>query len=183
MTQPRWRHLYIAGFMGTGKTTVGQTVANRRGRQFWDLDRQIVELVGCDIPAFFQSQGESVFRAHESKALRLLAAAPPAVIALGGGTPTVAANVNVVKQTGLTVLLTADTKTIWNRIRAMTDRPLLLDGTKPISDYDQFARHAESILLSRDCAYRAIADYTVDTSDQPVDAVATRIIQWIESLA
>src|SRR5512140_3179658 len=80
--------LFLTGFMGTGKTSVGAELARRRGCAFFDLDAVIVERAGQSVAQIFESSGESGFRQLEAAALAdLLGRAPQAaIIALGGGT-------------------------------------------------------------------------------------------------
>ena len=80
------RHLALTGFMGAGKSTMGAQVARRLGRRFVDLDREIEARAGITIDELFARDGEAAFRVlEESVAASVLAAAEPAVIALGGG--------------------------------------------------------------------------------------------------
>ena len=87
------RHVALVGFMGAGKTTFGRDAAGRLGRAFLDLDRAIEERAGKPIPELFAERGEAEFRRLEEHAARVALAAPePAVISLGGGAVTSAAD-------------------------------------------------------------------------------------------
>lgn len=78
--------LWLWGFMGAGKSTVGRAVAEARGLPFVDVDASIEEEAGCTIPQLFAAEGEAAFRARERRALeRLLVQPSPRVVALGGG--------------------------------------------------------------------------------------------------
>lgn len=80
-------HLVLAGFMGTGKSTIGAALARRLGRQFVDLDQLIEEREGLSVEAIFAQGGEDAFRAAEGRALEAaLSLQEPVVLALGGGT-------------------------------------------------------------------------------------------------
>ncbi len=83
------RAVFLLGFMGAGKTSVGRALARRLGWRFVDLDQQIEMRAGQTIAEVFAGSGESAFRAMETEALRELLAelehASPAVVALGGG--------------------------------------------------------------------------------------------------
>ena len=80
-------HVYLTGFMGVGKTTVGEILARRLERPFVDLDRLIEGTQGLPISEIFRSEGEVGFRALETEALQGLNSAP-AVVSLGGGVQT-----------------------------------------------------------------------------------------------
>ncbi|HWO58251.1 MAG TPA: shikimate kinase [bacterium] len=174
------RHIYLAGFMGTGKTAVGERLAARLGWHFIDLDAMIVALRHRGIPEIFRSEGESGFRHLESRALRLAAVSPHTVIALGGGTPLRPANVNVVRATGRCWLLTAEPGAIWDRVRhTLAERPLLADVTTLSGDDAARRRRFEEViaplLAERRAAYERIADFTIDTTRLSVDEVVSRI--------
>jgi shikimate kinase len=77
--------LFLVGFMGSGKTTVGRLLAERLGWSFVDLDERIVEAEGRSIPEIFTDGGEAAFRAAEERALRAVAGSADAVVATGGG--------------------------------------------------------------------------------------------------
>jgi shikimate kinase len=182
------RHLFLAGFMGTGKSAVGRALAGQLGRPFVDLDAMVESLHSRSIVAIFRGEGEAAFRLHEAKALRLVLGSPPSVIALGGGAPTVPAIANMVRQTGHTVLLTAVWEVIWRRVHDdCASRPLLapvldaLCGDASLDDACQLARfigYVDPILKSRKAAYERIADLTINTSELTVTQVVDRIVPW-----
>ena len=88
--------MFLTGFMGAGKSSVGRTLAHQLRWRFIDLDQRIESMEGTSIARIFQQRGEGGFRKLESAALRSLLAelkpSRPAVVALGGGTLTVAGN-------------------------------------------------------------------------------------------
>jgi shikimate kinase/3-dehydroquinate synthase len=121
------RHLALVGFMGAGKTTVGEEVARRLGRPFRDLDHEIAAAAGRSVAEIFAEDGEPAFRRLEAERLeRLLALAEPQVIALGGGAVTVPAVREALRRRALTVLLEVDVETAWARARG-SGRPLAVD--------------------------------------------------------
>ena len=79
--------IVLAGFMGSGKTTVGRLLADRLGWKFADLDDEVASREGLTVPAIFRERGEAAFRAAEVSALRGLLQANELVISLGGGAP------------------------------------------------------------------------------------------------
>jgi len=85
------RAVFLLGFMGAGKTSVGQALARRLGWGFVDLDQQIERRAGRTIAEIFAGSGEDAFRRIETAVLRELLAklghGSPLVVALGGGTP------------------------------------------------------------------------------------------------
>jgi len=173
------RHLYLAGSMGTGKTATGFQVAAALRWPFYDLDTVVQQIAGRRIPDIFAIDGEAAFRQHECRALRSIVGASSSVIALGGGAPATAAIRALVRESGRTVLLTADLQAMWSRLEGDDSRPLLEgdDGNRPASLAELTAR-VKPILMAREDAYRAIADWTLDTSElTPVEA-GRRTVEW-----
>ncbi|GAB4313899.1 MAG: hypothetical protein Kow0074_00620 [Candidatus Zixiibacteriota bacterium] len=172
------RHLYLAGFMGTGKSAIGEVLALMLDRPFYDLDTIVEEMTGRSIPVIFASEGEAEFRKYEARALRSIVSGSPSVIALGGGAPTVSSIARLVQYTGHTVWLTADWPTVWERVKGNDSRPLLANvlGRKLSDDgdektYERFVERAKAILSERDIAYETVADWTLSTTGiTPADA-------------
>lgn len=118
-------HVFLIGFMCSGKTTVGRALAPLLGLPFVDLDRKAEERVGALLP-FIQREGEAAFRALEAEVLQELIAAPDAVIATGGGTPCEGNNLGRMMAAGIVVWLDVPQEILMPRIeRAGGDRPLL----------------------------------------------------------
>jgi 3-dehydroquinate synthase/shikimate kinase/3-dehydroquinate synthase len=120
------KHLVLVGFMGAGKTTIGQEVARRLGREFVDLDRLIESARGQRIPEIFADYGEADFRRFEAASAEAqLDSRAPIVLALGGGaveTPEIRERLS----DAFTVLLDVDVDTAWERMSG-SDRPLAQD--------------------------------------------------------
>ena len=127
------------GFMGAGKSTVGKALAGRLGWPFVDLDEQIEAAAGATVREIFAARGETAFRVLEREALLRTRALDPAVIATGGGTFVQPANLEAVRQGGLTVWLNPPFATIAARIGALgkEDRPLYRDETQAWELYRQ----------------------------------------------
>lgn len=121
------RHLALAGFMGAGKTTLGEEVSRRLRRRFIDLDHEIERQAGATIEELFARDGEPAFRdLEETVAASVLGAAEPAVISLGGGTVLSPATRETLRRRAFTVLLEVDPAVAWKRARE-GGRPLAID--------------------------------------------------------
>ncbi|HMK39397.1 MAG TPA: shikimate kinase, partial [Bacteroidota bacterium] len=108
MTAPasdRAARIYITGFMGSGKSTVGPLLGASLGYAFIDLDTVIEAGEGKSIAEIFREKGEQEFRALERSALRLLSARSNIVVATGGGALTDPGSLSIVRQSGLSVYL------------------------------------------------------------------------------
>jgi len=156
--------IYLIGFMGAGKTTVGRRLAKKLGWKFIDLDREIERREGRRIAKIFRDKGEPYFRSLEQRCLRDIASSPRSVIALGGGTFIDPTNREVAEKSGLTVWLKVSFRTVADRVK--------IDGTRPkFGNEDQ----AEHLYQSRE-PYYALARLHVSTDTNSPESVANEII-------
>lgn len=173
-------HIYLAGFMGSGKSTVGPLVAERMDLDFVDLDDVIEARAGRSIPAIFAADGEAAFRRMEADALRATAERPAAVVALGGGTVVEASNRAFARAHGRLVYLEVSVDAIMERVASgAAHRPLLQDDDGvPLPPGRMRARIA-TMLAERRAAYEA-APIVVDAERAP-EAVARAIVEAVRS--
>jgi shikimate kinase len=168
-------HIYLAGFMGSGKSTVGPLAAEELGLDFVDLDDVIEASVGQSIPAIFAERGEAAFRRMETDALHATAHRADAVVALGGGTIVDDANRSFARSNGLLVYLKVSAGTIIERVaEGAAHRPLLQDETGTPLSMDRMRARIEQMLSARRAAYEA-AHVTIDAG-RPPSVVAQSIV-------
>lgn len=168
------RGVYLIGFMGAGKTTVGRLLAERLGARFVDLDDEIVAEQGQEVAAIFAERGESGFRDAERAALTQLGSSE-AVVACGGGVVTDAGSRALLACAGTVVYLQVSFDEALARVGSETSgRPLLRDG-------DPAA--VASLLASRESLYAAAADLTVDTTARSPEAVVDEILVSLRGAA
>lgn len=119
--------IFLVGYMGSGKTTLGRKLARSLGLPFIDLDAQIEADLGRTIPEIFATWGEVMFREHEAAALRALDTDKAAVIAVGGGTPCYHENMSWMNQHGRTLYLQLSPRALWHRLERsdVRKRPVL----------------------------------------------------------
>jgi shikimate kinase / 3-dehydroquinate synthase len=121
------RHLALVGFMGAGKSTLGAQAAERLGRRFIDLDRELERSLRQTIPQVFGERGETEFRVLEAAAaLETLVNERPAVLALGGGAVETEQIRRALREHAFTVHVEVDPATAWTRVGG-SDRPLAQD--------------------------------------------------------
>ena len=128
MKQFKRRLIYMLGFMGSGKTTVGKLLAEELRWPFIDLDEVIQAGQGVTIREIFDRAGEPFFRRLEHAALTEASRSEPAVIALGGGTFVQKPNLDFIGETGgATIWLDSSLEELRARCAGMNDRPLFRD--------------------------------------------------------
>ena len=164
--------IFLAGFMGSGKTTIGRAVAGKLGWSFADLDADIESAEKTPIAEIFAKEGEAAFRAMETAALRArdesISRGNQTVVALGGGAFAQPANVELLRQSGVSVWLDCPVELAMRRIAAEKHRPLAQDP-------DQFKRLYES----RRPLY-AKADFRVAVTNDKAAETAAEIIRLLE---
>jgi len=121
--------IFLCGFMGCGKSTVGKVVADITGRAFIDLDEYIEEAASMSIPEIFEKYGEKHFRALETEALKVLGNSFT-VIATGGGALLSPQNVCIASSTGLVIFIDTPFDLCYDRIKDDPHRPIAASSTK-----------------------------------------------------
>jgi shikimate kinase len=169
-------HIYLTGFMGAGKTTVGQTLAQQLHCEFYDSDERIVEHSGQSIPDIFASAGEEGFRDIENEVVRELTGLPPGVIALGGGVVLREENRLLLNKTGTTCYLQWQPENLLERIFHDENRPL-------VSGHAVKRRRAELLALfeSRRALYESADFIIVCEPDMTPVIIADKIHKALRS--
>ncbi len=161
-------NIYLVGFMGTGKTCVGQELAKRNKCQFVDLDDLIAFREKRTIADIFAKNGEPYFRRIEQQVLKEVAKEKNFVIACGGGIVINPDNITTMKETGTVICLTASPDVILERTSGYTHRPLL-NVTDPKKQIE--------LLLKLRAPFYARADKTIDTSRLSIEKVVEKILK------
>jgi shikimate kinase len=123
--------IYLVGFMGSGKSTIGRLLADELGWNFADTDEDIETCEGATIIEIFEKRGEVEFRRIESEAIRkrvaMVERGRPHVLALGGGAFTIEANVRLLNDNGVTLWLDCPLDVVRSRVAGERHRPLARD--------------------------------------------------------
>jgi shikimate kinase len=156
--------IYLTGFMGSGKSTVGRLLADELGWSFVDLDNEIEQAAAMTIAQMFEQQGEISFRETESAALkkltRMVGGGRPLVVALGGGAFLHTANFDLVSNHGVSIWLDCPWEIVERRVTGFTHRPLARDP-----------QNLRQLFETRKQGY-AQADYRVEIAgDDPAETV------------
>lgn len=158
--------IYLIGFMGSGKSTIGPLLAQRLGWPFIDLDEVIEAGQGLTIREIFEQAGEPFFRQVERAALVEVARTEPVVIALGGGTFAQEGNPELVRESGgVTIWLDCPVDELRRRCAGMTNRPLFRDA-------ESFAQ-----LFAQRLPYYQQADHRVPTEGRAPEEIVEGILR------
>ena len=158
--------IYLIGYMGCGKSTLGRKLSKHLGMQFIDMDHYIEERNYKTIPQIFAEEGEAEFRKKERKALEELSEFTDIVIATGGGAPCFFDNIDVMNNTGETIYLNIDPKILADRLlKSKTERPLIKGKSR-----DELVAFIDETLNKRNEFYNR-AKYQITTPDMDLNEV------------
>lgn len=159
--------LALTGFMASGKTTVGQAVADALGCPFLDTDALVEKKSGRSIPEIFADGGEAAFRRAEKEVLEQTVkkyAGATAVLALGGGTVTLPGAVALLQEKTLCIYLKTAPETLKERLRGAS-------GGRPLAGGD-----LDALLAAREPLYAAAAHVVLETDGLGPAELADEII-------
>jgi shikimate kinase len=169
-------HVVLIGFMGSGKSTVGQRLAQELGRSFVDTDRMVEEALGMSVTEIFQTLGEQAFRDAEQEALsEALRPSEPIVLATGGGTPCAEGAMEWMRRRSLVIHLKPPLEVLVERLQGTVDQRPRLRG----KEGKELADWLHRLLLTRAACYGAahvVWSQDLSTEDAFQDAVAG--IRW-----
>ena len=168
------KNIILVGYMGCGKTTVGESIAEATRYTFADTDEMIVAQQGRSISDIFAQDGEPAFRDMETALLvkMLTEKNDTCVISTGGGMPVQKENRNLLRQLGTAVYLRAKPETVYERIKGDTTRPLL--------QCENPMERIREMIKSRNPAYEEAAELVIDVDDLTQREVAEQIIRKTE---
>jgi Shikimate kinase len=174
------RNIFLIGYMGCGKTTIGRLLADDLGMQFVDLDTFIETRFHKTIDALFQEHGEDRFRTIEMNALKEIAQFENIIVSTGGGAPCFFNNLEMMKENGTVVYLKASVDELLKRLWVgKYKRPLLKEKNKEeMSEYiTTTLEKRESFYSQADYIYRAERQNT----ENEVKAIVERLKTYFSS--
>jgi shikimate kinase len=163
--------IFLIGFMGSGKTTVGGLVAERLGWPFADLDDLVIRAAGASVAEIFAREGEEGFRRRETEAVRAAAASRRQVVATGGGAACREENLALMLGTGRVVALDVSAAEAIRRTGDRSGRPLLDGSADPLS--------AATALLARRRSFYARAHLRVTTDGRTPAEAAGAVLRGL----
>ena len=173
-------NIFVTGFSGTGKTAVGRAVARAKGWRFVDMDEEISSAAGKSIEAIFRDEGESTFRALESRTLARVCEAERQVVSTGGGVGADDANRALMQKNGIVVCLEATPETIHARLSAEQESEAGAVIRPMLDDPDPVGRIV-ALKAERQPGY-SLADWTVHTDRMTPEEAAAEVVRGWEAL-
>ncbi len=161
-------NLYLVGFMGTGKSTVGRAVAQRLGFHALDSDHEIERLKGKSIPDIFAQEGEAVFRGYERDFVLGGHPAERTLIACGGGLIVQPGMIELLRVRGVIICLHASIETILDRTARHRHRPLL--------NVENPETRIRSLYAEREAIYKR-AGTVILTDSRPLNDIIAHVIR------
>ncbi|MDD4636108.1 MAG: shikimate kinase [Bacteroidales bacterium] len=175
------QRIFLTGFMGSGKTTLGRFFAKEYGYSFIDLDHYIEGRYFKTINQIFEDSGEEGFRLIEQKALKEVSEIEDVIIATGGGTPCFFDNMDYMNSRGLTIFINVSVPELTIRLeKAKSKRPLLKDKNK-----EEIREYIEEKLQVR-LPYYLKSHLTIDGKDmykkedlaRMSESLQTKVCAW-----
>lgn len=166
--------VYLIGYMGCGKTTIGKRLAKSLGWDVIDMDSRIESRYRKTIPDIFASEGEESFRKKERFILEELSSLENVVVSTGGGAPCFFDNIDVMNSSGLCVYIRMTPEALAARLKnAKANRPLLKDKTEA-----ELANFIKEQLEKRRAFYEQ-ARYVIDNDNGTPEEAAAKIAELL----
>lgn len=166
------RHIYLIGFMGTGKSTVSRALKKHLGWDEVDIDAVIEKQQKKSIANIFAEYGEEYFRNLETDCLKQMCEQRASIISCGGGAVLRDENVDIMKKSGVIVLLTATPETVFSRVKHSKNRPIL-NGNMNIP-------YIAQLMERRRALYESASQVTVKTDGKTPAEIVAEICGVIE---
>ncbi len=176
----RGDRVYLTGFMGSGKSTIGPILANALGYSFVDVDSAIEKEEGRTVAEIFRLNGEEYFRGRERAIIARSSRQPKTVIALGGGALTDRENFRTIAGTGVLVYIKVSLEHLVRRLQHRADRPLLTDESGTLMEGNRLQERIAMLQKAREPFYEK-ADITVLADEKRIGLTVDRIVRQLSS--
>ncbi len=166
-------NVYLCGMIGSGKTTLGRLLARELGMDFFDLDEEMDKALGYSFHRLVKEKGWLAFRELEYSICKRFAGMEHAVMALGGGTVRYEWNLDVLRPTGIFILLHASLETLAARVR-LADRPRVNPGASLEEDLRAIWKTASE-------KYLGCAQLVYRTDQKSLEESVNELGEWIRN--
>jgi shikimate kinase len=167
--------VFLVGFMGSGKSSVGKALARLLNLEFTDIDYEISSSTGKTIPELFEKEGEKHFRELEKLAIKGIAAKKNMLIACGGGLPCYNDLMKELNKQGITIYLKLSSERLFERLKKDSDKRPLLKGKNDV----EMKKFIADLLEEREFYYLQ-SQYKISIKDHTPEEVAKAIIDLIK---
>jgi shikimate kinase len=169
--------IYLIGYMGSGKSTLGKDLAGALGISWTDLDDEFETKYRISIPDFFRKYGEDTFRELEHKLLTDISAIPDQVVSTGGGTPCFHGNMPLMNQSGLTIYLLASPELLLSRIGTLSRHRPVFQQMQGDNALQNLTRHLESRK-----PYYEQAKITIEAASPDIQDLKHQVLNFFDSI-
>jgi 3-dehydroquinate synthase len=173
MMQTSTNNIFLVGLMGSGKTTIGRSLAKKLNLRFVDADQEIETRTGASIPLIFEIEGEASFRQREADVIRDLTAQQGIVLATGGGAVLNETSRQFLRERGTVIYLRASVASIIQRTSHDKNRPLL-QTADPKAKIEELSRERAPL-------YQEVAHIIIETGRPNVHSVVQNILSQLQS--
>ena len=167
-------HIFLIGFMGAGKSTIAARLKEMTGAEVIEMDQEIERQQGMAISAIFAEKGEPFFRSLETQLLASMGQRPASIESCGGGAAMRQENVDLMKENGCIVLLSAAPETVYQRVKDSQDRPVL-NGNMNVE-------YIRDLMEKRRPYYEKAADLFVSTDEKTAEEICREILSRLDTL-
>ena len=166
-------NIYLIGLMGSGKTTLGKSLAKKLNRPFIDTDQLIEQKSGVDVSMIFEFEGEVGFRERETKLLSEIALKKDHIVSTGGGIILSKYNRDVITKSGVIFYLKTQPAELLIRLQN--------DKTRPLLQGANLKEKLTKIYAERSTLYEMTADYVIETKNKRIAQIVTHIEEIISA--
>jgi len=182
MSEPRRRdRIYLTGFMGSGKSTIGPIVANTIGYDFIDTDKEIERREGKSVNQIFERNGADYFRELERVLVQELSERVGMVVSLGGGTIADDVNLSIIKASGILIYLQTSPEHLFRRLKNKTNRPMLRDEGGDRLPPESLTTRISALFDEREPYYKQ-ADIIIPTDDFRIGITVDEIVKRLSHM-
>ena len=165
--------IFLIGYMGSGKSTIGNDLSRIMNDPFVDLDNFIEQDFGLDICDIFHQKGEHFFRKQEQYYLTNLTYIQNMIVAVGGGTPCFFDNMHFMNTVGVTVYLKVSYEELVNRLKSSNSRPMLFNKKVNLQDL------VKEQLIEREKYYQK-SQYVIESDNISIEQVSKVLKKYYE---
>jgi shikimate kinase len=174
--------IFLVGFMGSGKSTLGPILANTLGYDSYDIDKLIEKKAGKKIVDIFREDGEPAFRTLERETLQEAASFKRSIVSLGGGTITNETNFQIARTHGVLLYLKLSPEEIVQRVQHRNDRPMLRDEHGNQLKGEALRQRVGELLAAREPFYTR-ADIILSADNMRIGITVDEIVKQLRGLS